>query len=248
MTISKAHSQRWTWFLDVVFGAIVALGIQEYEPTLRKAMSQETESLVLSVYVAFAIFSFVVYDISVYHTLVKKFPYRLTALGFVRFYVDLVMAFALYVLMVSAFKEQPCWYDIVTAITVWHIAAFAWHVLARREYGVVKDFFSSAMPHIWFIAIYWLYAGIVYSFGKVIRLEDPALSSFILIIVSTTIFVVSLFRWNQVLEKDAAENYQQLNKSSEKTMFKSIEIRKLHTRRVSTPSTEWDFPSEHRRL
>lgn len=104
MTTPAAHAQRWIWFLDVVFGAIVALGIEKYEPVIREAWFQGIRAFVLSLFVSISVCSFVVYDIAVYHALASKFPYRMTALGFARFYLDLVMAFILYVLLVNAFQ------------------------------------------------------------------------------------------------------------------------------------------------
>jgi hypothetical protein len=93
MTHKLEHAERWKWFLDIVFGAIVALAIQKYEPVVRVAWSQGLVSFSFSLFVSICVCSFVVYDISAYHILVKEFAYSRGKLGFMRFYLDLIMAF-----------------------------------------------------------------------------------------------------------------------------------------------------------
>ncbi len=204
MTQSKNHAQRWIWFIDVVFGAIVASSIEKYEPVVRDAWSQGIGSFLLSLFVAISACSFVVYDIAVYHALANKFPYRLSMLGFVRFYLDLVMAFILYVLLVEALQTHPDWVAILAALSFWHCAAAIWHLLARREHEVTGGMASAIHPHLYFILIYWLVAFLAHAFAtKVLGFDNIALSTFILIVTSATILAVSLFRWNQVLRKIA---------------------------------------------
>lgn len=204
MTAPAAHAQRWIWFLDVVFGAIVALGIEKYEPVIREAWFQGIGAFALSLFVSISVCSFVVYDIAVYHALASKFPYRMTALGFARFYLDLVMAFILYVLLVNAFQIFPDWVSILATVSLWHVAAVAWHLLARREHGAIGSEMSAVVPHLLFIAAYWLVAFLSGVFGKkILGLDNMSLSTFILVAISTMILVISLFRWNQVIRKVA---------------------------------------------
>ncbi|WP_416398839.1 hypothetical protein [Allohahella sp. A8] len=204
MTINAEQSQRWVWFIDVVFGAIVALGIQSYEPVVSEAWAQGLSEFVLTIVVGISIFSFVVYDIAVYHALVKKFPFGMTSLSFLRFYLDLVMAFTLYLLLANAFQLYPDWLSILVAVSFWHCAAVAWHLLARSEYKVVGGLSSAVLPHISFIAVYCLAAFLAAQIAdKVFGLESTALSTSILIVVCLTILVVSLFRWNQIIKKVA---------------------------------------------
>ncbi|WP_418140501.1 hypothetical protein NUW46_14965 [Marinobacter sp. MA] len=204
MTITAEQSQRWVWFIDVVFGAIVALGIQIYEPVAREAWSQGVSEFLLTIFVGISIFSFVVYDIAVYHALTNKFPFGMTSLSFLRFYLDLVMAFTLYLLMANAFQLHPDWVSIIAAVSFWHCAAVAWHLLARQEHDVVGGISSAVLPHVSFIAVYWTVAFVAAQIGEeIIGLDGTALSSLILIIVSTTILFISLFRWNQIIKKVA---------------------------------------------
>lgn len=201
---SDPHVQRWVWFIDVVFGAIVALGIAKYEPVVRSAWQAGLSQVSFSLFIAISICSFVVYDIAVYHALVKKFPYKLSMLGFVRFYLDLVMAFILYVLLISAFAQSPDWVAILTAVSCWHIAAVIWHIMARCEHPQTEGWAVAVLPHVAFIALYWVLAGLFYLYAKnTLQHNDAQTSDMVLVLVSTMILFVSFYRWNQVLKKIA---------------------------------------------
>lgn len=207
MAAPTKHAKRWIWFLDVVFGAIVALGIETYEPVVREAWLQGAGPFALSVFVAIAIFSFVVYDISAYHKLANTFPYCLTSLGFIRFYLDLVMAFTLYILLVNALNPHPDWAAILITVSFWHVAAVAWHLLALKEHGAVGSMVSAVCPHVLFIGIYWASVLLADALGtKVFELDSATLSVFKLVVVSATILVVSIVRWNQVVRKNGAQS------------------------------------------
>ncbi|MCW5599402.1 MAG: hypothetical protein KIT59_09860 [Nitrosomonas sp.] len=153
---SAEKSQRWIWFVDVLFGAIVALGIAKYEPTVREIWRQEEYSLlVVSLFVSASVWSFVVYDIAVFHILTKRFPYNINRLGFLRFYVDLIMVSILYILMVNAFQAPPDWLDIAITVSSWHFVAIIWHVLAQYEHKKTDGLIKDAIPHFKFILSYW---------------------------------------------------------------------------------------------
>ncbi|MGY2462492.1 hypothetical protein [Vreelandella sulfidaeris] len=206
MNATSEQSLRWVWFIDVVFGAIVALGIQRYEPVVLDAWSQGFNEFVLTIFVGVSIFSFVVYDIAVYHALVKKFPFNTSSLSFLRFYLDLVMAFTLYLVLANAFQLRPSWVSIIAAISFWHLSASAWHLLAQCECGVFDGMARTVLPHIYFIAIYWIVAFFTIQIGeRLLRLEDVVLTNLLLIVVSTTVLIISLFRWNQVIRKIAVD-------------------------------------------
>ncbi|MCC2682535.1 MAG: hypothetical protein K0S36_2099, partial [Nitrosospira multiformis] len=81
------HTEKWTGFIDVVFGAIVALGIEKYGDFFPQAWHGGVGVFLLSLLVSIAVCSFVVYDIAVYHDLTIQYPYRSTFRGFVRFYL-----------------------------------------------------------------------------------------------------------------------------------------------------------------
>lgn len=94
--------------------------------------------------------------------------------------------------------------SILATVSLWHVAAVAWHLLARREHGTIGSEMSAVLPHLLFIAAYWLVAFLSGVFGKkILGLDNTSLSTFILVAISATILVVSLFRWNQVIRKVA---------------------------------------------
>lgn len=199
MATQAEYAQKWTWFIDVVFGAVVALGIEKYEPVLRAAWLEGACSFALSLFVGISIFSFVAYDVLVYHKLADKYPYCLTTLGFVRFYLDLVMAFLLYVLLVNALQAGPDWFAILMTVSIWHIAAIAWHLIARSEHKVSGGLSRAILPHVWATAIYWFVVFSVGVFGtKVMGLDDAGLSTYKLLFAAAMILAISIFRWNQV--------------------------------------------------
>ncbi len=199
MTDTKTF--QWVWFLDVVFGAIVALGIEKYEPVIRDAWSQGFEVFIPSLFVTACITTFIVYDIVAYNLLVKKFPYTKSKKGFIRFFLDLVMAFILYVLLVNALKLRPDWYSILITISLWHLAAQVWHLLARKEHNEKITFHEAVKPHLLFIIIYWCVAIVVYICSSILGLNNEWLSLATLIVMSASIFIVSLTRWNVVMEE-----------------------------------------------
>jgi hypothetical protein len=196
------QSQRWRWFLDVVFGAIVALGIQEYSKVVPGAWQQGGAALAMSLFIAFSACSFVVYDIAIFHELTIKYPYRTTLMGFIRFYLDLVMAFMLYLLLMSAFKPVPDWAAIAGPVSFWHLGAFAWHVTAQFEHHVSDAKPGAAFQHIVFIGTYWTVTGIVGVVGQqAFDLHGTPLDSLMLVTLCGTILVVSFYRWSYIIRK-----------------------------------------------
>ncbi|MFD2097935.1 hypothetical protein ACFSJ3_18255 [Corallincola platygyrae] len=205
MSQAKLQARRWVWFLDVVFGAIVALGIQTYEPTIKAAWQLGALETVLSLVVAIAAAFFVVYDIVVYHLLVRKYRYTVSSIGFIRFFLDLVMAFILYTLLVSALQANPDWYAMLWSLTLWHAAATVWHLLAQAELSEPSDdntLAESVGSHVVFILIYWAVAFVSYGFAQQ-EMASLELSpdSVALTSLSISILAVSALRWHRVLVK-----------------------------------------------
>jgi hypothetical protein len=214
------EQERWAWFIDVLFGAIAAIALEQYESVVRQAWNTSLSTFVISVVVAVCICAFFVYDIAAHHVLVKKHPYHLTYLGFVRFYLDLVMAFILYVLLRDALSGNPGWFPIVVALTFWHGAAIAWHLLVfageleRRRQLLGGDFAGSdkqphtppafenaavtVFPHVLFIGIYWLVVAAAQLITR-ITFAGVASDTVTLLSVSVAILVVAVFRWRQVV-------------------------------------------------
>ncbi len=199
----QEHAQRWKWFLDIVFGAIVALSIQKYDPVVREAWQHGPGAFAASLFVAFSICSFVVYDVVAYNALVSKLGYTLSPMGFVRFYLDLVMAFVLYVLLNAALRIDPDWVLILSTISVWHLAAVLWHLLALREHKKLDEAGEPVMSHALFVILYWTVAFVATAVGEqVFRLAGPALARLVLLTVAGTILMVSIFRLNRVVRSN----------------------------------------------
>jgi hypothetical protein len=194
------QAERWAWFLDVVFGAIVAVALEKFEPTLTEAWKSGFFDIGKCLFVAFAAFSFFVYDIAAYHILVNKYPYHVTNLGFVRFYLDLVLAFLLFMFLMAALAAVPERNTIgmVAFISLWHLGAMSWHFLARYEAGL-SILTPTLIPHVVFVAIYWALLGAWYVVCNWwLKLNLPWDSVSLLFLISTTIFAISIWRWHQV--------------------------------------------------
>jgi len=201
--MTAANSQRWGWFLDIVFGAIVAISIEKYEPVLRDAWNQGFTAFAISLSVAIAVCSFVVYDIAAYHVFTGKYPYGNTRLGFARFYLDLIMAFTLYVLLVNAFQKEPDWVSIAATISFWHLGALVWHGLAQMEVGTVKEDIHAVLPHILYIITYWIVVLVAYALGSTLALDEKSQSTLTLISLSIAILCISLVRLSAVVRRYA---------------------------------------------
>lgn len=202
MTQPGDHATRWIWFLDVVFGAIVALGIEKYAVVIEQAWQAGAVTLILSLLSAVAVCSFVVYDIAIYHALAKKYPYRMSKPGFARFYLDLVMAFILYMLLVSAFQVRPEWFAILATISIWHLAAMSWHGLARFEDPSVS-LGPAIGPHLLALVGYW---GVTYVLADIVErellgLDDSPSSAVKLVAICACILAFSMLRWLHVIRQ-----------------------------------------------
>ncbi len=208
MVTNAAPAWQPEQVIDVLFGAIAAIALEKYEPVVRAAWTSGLARFSVSVFVAICICSFFVYDVAVFHVLVKKYPYRMTVLGFLRFYLDVVMAFVLFLLLSDALNASPNWFTIIVTVTFWHIAAVVWYLLACTDQGVFKGAQSALIPHPLFVAVYWLVMGTANAIGRYAGLAEALLSTVLLLAASATILCVSLFRWNQVIRKVAPQFVQ----------------------------------------
>jgi hypothetical protein len=114
------------------------------------------------------------------------------------------MAFLLYLLIANTFRiyPYPDWLMILAVISLWHLAAMLWHIMAQIEVSAFDFKPHTISPHFKFIIIYWLLALVARITGmEAFGLEGEALSVLILVTICTAIFAVSIYRWNQVVRK-----------------------------------------------
>ncbi len=196
---ASPYFSRWIWFIDVLFAGIAAIILQQYEPIIREAWANGLGSFSLSIFIAMSMGSFFVYDVAAYHILANKFPYKITLIGFARFYLDLVMAFFLFMLLSDAFSKSPNWQSILITITSWHAMAFIWHLLAQKEELQKTSSKSMIIPHVYFVLIYWAVAWATYLTVQQCTTNESIQSNTVLVALSAAIAAVSIWRCRQVI-------------------------------------------------
>jgi hypothetical protein len=196
--------QRWIWILDIIWGAIVGIAFERLDGALRSCTN--LGDIIKHVAVAACLFIFFLYDVGVHHLLVRTFPYRESILSACRYFLDIVMAFLLMLLLVSGLTAKPERSTIVilVAITSWHLGASAWHFLATWEHEHKLPTRVRVLPHLISVGGYWLLVGIWY----LIRLSTSSVNwhaQSLLFIVCGAIFLVALVRSYQVVRHIAAK-------------------------------------------
>jgi hypothetical protein len=191
---------QWTRIMDIVFGGIVVFGLENLVLHVGEALQRPVRCFVPQLYAAVAVYVFLIYDVAVFHMLVEQLPYRERWLGFVRFFLDLVMAFTLMMVVVPTCLLQGfATVTMVVGTSVWHVAAGLWHWVAHREHGRGAPRRWAYLPHALAIAAYWLFlAGAVAVQHR--PLERASLAApFPLAVLSTLIIGVALLRMWQML-------------------------------------------------
>lgn len=171
---ATAITQRWIWLLDVVFGATAAFGFENLQQSIRSATS--TDDLVKQIFSALALYIFFLYDVSVLHILIQRYPYKVNIISVCRYFLDVCMAFLLMLILIPGLQEKPedSTVVILFAITTWHISAFVWHLLAHIDQKdqanppdlqqviqprEIKIQWKTFISHFTFAGIYWLVFG-----------------------------------------------------------------------------------------
>jgi hypothetical protein len=199
-THNNFNVQRWIWVLDVLFGAIAAIALEKYEPVVRDAWSCGFIQFFISVFVAICIGSFFAYDVVVHHKLVEKFPYKVTFRGLCRFLLDLVMAFILFIILSAGFQANPSWEKILINITIWHMAAILWHLLAESTDEIKHKIFKIIGPHACVIGAYWIVTNLSNNIINYYGLNTTVWSNLPLFLLATTIMIFSYVRLKQILK------------------------------------------------
>lgn len=213
--LQKAVTQladRWQWFHYAMFGGIGALSLRQLESGLYHAWTTSWSAFVLHLAITACLFAFFVYVVGVVDVLTRKFPYRLSVSSALRYGLDIAMAFLLLQLLLTGLgPKEPIAVGrlnaapvqspllMTTVVSLWHLGAACWHVLAVREGGSAASFRANILPHVGFAGIYWLvfftWCGITgFWFGKV-DYDSPYLLS----MVSFTIFCIAVIRWKQIV-------------------------------------------------
>lgn len=199
-----SQAERWPWFIDILFGVVATKGIEKYAEQFLALWPQGGLQVLQSLIVAAGIALFVVYDIAIYHVLVRKFRFTFSKKGFVRLYLDLGMVFLLYLLLVEGLKPKAQWAEVLIIVSTWHFMAALWHILARWEHNVKGNWQYAILPHYGFILCYWTLPALAWWVLPIVATPSvETRSQLLLLLACLTIGGVSWFRWGQVLKRFA---------------------------------------------
>lgn len=153
-------SEKWPWFLGVVFGGIATFSLRNlYETLLFLAAGRDWPTFFSQIFIAVCFYVFLAYDVGVYYLLVDRYPYRpdkKLRLSGLRFLLDLAMAFCLYVILISGTSPNP-WNStliIAGALFLWHLGAMLWHALASWEHYGNLETRKGIHTHAWMLIGY----------------------------------------------------------------------------------------------
>jgi hypothetical protein len=202
-----AVGERWAWILDMVFGAIIAFGFQRLEEGLRASAKSSMTAFLKHLFMASGFIGFVIYDIGVYHILIKKFPYDVSELSAVRYVLDLLMAFLLMVILVRGLSIDAGKhvFEILIALSMWHIAAMCWHFAASMQINGSRPELKTFSPHILFVMIYWSTFALWYLTGAQDRQSKLAEPTGFLVWLALPLLLISIWRSNQMIQTFVSE-------------------------------------------
>jgi hypothetical protein len=197
--------RQWVWVLDVVFGGIITLGYQEMEKAMRISAQKSKREFLTHVFASFAFLFFIIYDVGVYHVLINRFPFHISALSGCRYVLDLLMAFALLIILMRglSYESKKSVRQILIALSIWHLCAAAWHFAASIEYTRRPPSLPAFLPHFVFIGTYWfvlfIWFAIAKRIGQVKTFQEATNSAVFLCLLSACVLTVSLYRSVQLL-------------------------------------------------
>jgi hypothetical protein len=141
-------AKNWFWIMDVIFGGIAIL-------TFKYLFELFVEGTA-NIYVAICLLIFYLYHVGVYNFLKSKYPYKISFQSAFRYLIDFMMALLLFFILWTGIKYPLKEINIlVYELTLWHLGAFGWHILANLEKSG-KYFNKIMLPHLVFIVIYWI--------------------------------------------------------------------------------------------
>ena len=171
----QTPSLEWTLLFNVLFGSIASRAFSEFYQSmitdwdedldLREAGHSATAApakryYLLRILIFASAFAFYVYDWIVVQLLFAKYPYTVTSIcSYFRFANDLVMAFGLFGIVSNAAHRKVLGRPLrmICFLSVWHLLAASWHVLAELEYGTAIEFDFPLRWHLVYVqALYWV--------------------------------------------------------------------------------------------
>lgn len=208
--IIQAVGERWVWILDIVFGSIIGFGFQRLEEGLRLTAKSSVSAFMKHLFMAAGFLGFVIYDIGVYHILIKNFPYDVSRLSAARYVLDLIMAFLLMVILVRGLSIDAGKhvFEILIALSLWHIAAMCWHFAASRQLNGVLPEVKTFSPHVAFIIIYWSAFALWYFLNREDNQRTLAEPTGFLVWLAASLLLISIWRSHQMIQKFVNEPAQ----------------------------------------
>ncbi|HET6880111.1 MAG TPA: hypothetical protein VFI31_08145 [Pirellulales bacterium] len=172
----RTTSLEWTLLFNVLFGSIASRAFSEFYQSMIADWDEDLDLhetthgaarqapavkryYLLRILIFASAFSFYVYDWIVVQLLFAKYPYTVTSVcSYFRFANDLVMAFGLFGIVSNAAHRRVLQRPLrmVCFISVWHMLAASWHVLAELEYGAAIEFDFPLRWHLVYVQfLYW---------------------------------------------------------------------------------------------
>lgn len=195
-------TQDWTWIIDVIFGAVFGIGFRRLDISVTRLSSQSATKAVIHILCSAGFLIFVFYYVTAYHLLIDRFPYTLSPYSALRLFLDLVLLFQTMAILTRAFSLRPekATLGIIIAMTVWHVGASFWHILAVMEYEHEKIDFLVFIPHYLFILIYWGVWGIWFFISRLAEFSEDVYSRGWLYLLSLSAFSVAVFRYVKLFQ------------------------------------------------
>ena len=197
----RTVADNWIWVLDVVYGAIIGLGYERLQDTLRNLRKVSTRSFFAHIFISLCFISFAIYDVTTFHILTHKFPYKIETWSALRYSLDLLITFMLMLVVLRGVGSKPeeSAIEILCALSCWHIGALLWHFAAALEYAGHTPRLGAFLPHLVFIGLYWLGLGLWWLITRSRRIGFVFNSRGFLYILSTMVLIVSIFRYYQIM-------------------------------------------------
>ncbi|HTV12017.1 MAG TPA: hypothetical protein VME20_09155 [Acidimicrobiales bacterium] len=195
--------ERWKWTMDIIFGGLLVFGLQTFASQSDHFLEQPTGKVIFTFLAAAGVTGFYLYDVTVHHVLTgpQAYPFKRSWLSAFRFSLDIVMAFLLALVLLPGLEAKP-WQAtlrILVVASIWHVAAFFWHLLARAEHESKKG--SNPLWHLLFPVMYWSAVSVTTEFDR--YRHGPFLASLnrpaCLGALSVLLLVVAAFRTSLIL-------------------------------------------------